>query len=411
MSLLIRIATRNLLRNLRRTAITMATIAFGLAVILWLQCVLEGRNKHIIESITTTYTGNLQVFQNDYLKDRLIQFSFIPPENLLDSLPEGSKMAKRIHLPALVSSGEQSVPTLLEGIEPEEESQVTKIKQNLKEGEYLSPDPSPDCESRQIYIGKKLADLLRVKTGNKIVILAQAADGTLGNELFRIKGIYDSGSPDFDKSFAFAPLTCVAKVGAIQGVHEVSFRLPDITRELEERLNLAKKLPPELVVTTWRESLPGMATMVKYNEATLVMISSMLFIVITLGIVNTMLMSIFERTREFGVMIALGTTPWQVRLLVVCESLALGLFASIFGMLIGLAMVLYHQKYGFDLKPFLGEHSSLDQFRLDLTIYPVFHFVPFLKSVGYMMTFIVLAGLYPAWRASALKPVEAMRSV
>lgn len=408
MPLLLRIAARNLFRNLRRTIITMLTIAFGLAVILWLQCVLAGRNKHIIESITTTYTGNIQLFREDYLKDRLIQFSF---PAVTPALPEGTFAAQRIHLPALVSSGEQSVPIQLEGIEPEAEARVTNVKQNLSQGEYLTDDPNPDCESRQIYIGRKLSDLLKVQVGNKIVILAQAADGTLGNELFRVKGIYDSGSPDFDKSYAFAPLTCVAKVGAIQGIHELAIRIPDIAKEFEIRDLLSKSVPTGVKVTTWRESLPGMATMVKYNEATLVMISSMLFIVITLGIVNTLLMSVFERTREFGVMIALGTTPWQLRALVVLESLVLGFVASVAGVLLGAAVVLYHQKYGFDLKPFLGDHSSLDQFRLDLTIYPVFKFVPFLKSVGTMMGFIVLAGLYPAWRASMLKPVEAMRSV
>ena len=154
-----------------------------------------------------------------------------------------------------------------------------------------------------------------------------------------------------------------------------------------------------------------MATMVKYNDATLVMISSMLFIVITLGIVNTLLMSVFERTREFGVMISLGTTPWQLRLLVVMECLVLGLIASALGVALGGAVVYYHQKMGFDLRPFLGDHSSVDQFRLDLTIHPVFRFGPFLFSVTKMMFFIVLAGVYPAWRASTLKPVEAMRSV
>ncbi|MGZ3696117.1 MAG: ABC transporter permease, partial [Bdellovibrionota bacterium] len=321
MPLLLRIAARNLFRNLRRTIITMLTIAFGLAVILWLQCVLAGRNKHIVESITTTYTGNIQLFREDYLKDRLIQFAF-PPFAIPNT--EGTFAAQRIHLPALVSSGEQSVPIQLEGIEPEAEANVTKVKQNLAKGEYLVNDPGPDCESRQIYIGKKLSDLLKVDVGNKIVILAQAADGTLGNELFRVKGIYDSGSPDFDKAFAFAPIGCVAKVGAIQGIHEIAIRIPDITKENQIRAAIEKIAPAGIKVTSWRESLPSMATMVKYNDATLVMIASMLFIVITLGIVNTLLMSVFERTREFGVMIALGTTPWQLRALVVLESLTLG---------------------------------------------------------------------------------------
>jgi ABC-type lipoprotein release transport system permease subunit len=409
MKLLLRIAVRNLFRNFRRSAITMLTIAFGLAVILWLQCVLEGRNRHIIESITTTYTGNLQIFHKDYLKDRLINLWF--PAQDFSALPQGVVAAKRIHLPALISSGEQSVPILLEGVEPTKEAGVTKIRENLFQGEYLEEDASADCESRQIYIGKKLSELLKVEVGNKLVILAQAADGSLGNDLFRVKGIYDSGSPDFDKSFAFSPLNCVAKIGAIQGIHEVSIRLQEPTQEALVRASIAQEAGANLVVSSWRESLPSMATMVKYNDATLVMISGMLFIVITLGIVNTLLMSVFERTREFGVMISLGTTPWQVRILVVLECLSLGFFASLVGIFLGIAAVLYHQKTGFDLRPFLGDHSSLDQFRLDLTIYPVFQFIPFLKSVLIMMFFVALAGFYPAWRASNLKPVEAMRSV
>ena len=199
MSLLLRMAARNLFRNFRRSAITMLSISFGLAVILWLQCILAGRNKHIIESITTTYTGNLQLFQKDYLNDRLINLSFVPPMDIIEkNLPAASKATKRIHLPALISSGEQSVPVLLEGIEPTNEALVTNVKKNLVEGEFLAEDNTPDCQSRQIYVGKKLASLLQVKLGNKIVVLAQAVDGTLGNDLFRVKGIFDSGSPDFD---------------------------------------------------------------------------------------------------------------------------------------------------------------------------------------------------------------------
>ncbi|MCO5142965.1 MAG: ABC transporter permease [Oligoflexia bacterium] len=412
MSLLLRIATRNLFRNFRRSAITMLTISFGLAVILWLQCVLEGRNRHIIESITTSYTGNLQLFHKNYLEDRLINLWFSPDRNLIEStLPKGTYSAERVHLPSLVSSGENSVPILLEGIEPAKEAEVTNVRKNLIAGKYLEDDPSVDCESRQIYIGKKLSDLLKVSVGNKIVILAQAADGSLGNDLFRISGIFDSGSPDFDKSFAFAPINCVKKVGALYGIHEISIRIPNLSDEPKIKSALKKILPENIEISSWRESLPSMATMVKYNDATLVMISSMLLIVITLGIVNTLLMSVFERTREFGVMISLGTTPTQVRMLIVFECLVLGVISSILGIIIGFVAVIYHQKYGFDLRPFLGDHSSLDQFRLDLTIYPVFQFIPFLKAVLWMMFFIILAGVYPAWRASKLEPVEAMRSV
>lgn len=411
MMLIFNLAIRNLRRHLRRTLITMASIAFGLAVILWLQCILAGRNQDMINTITSAYTGHLQVYRADYLKDKLVQRSFPGlPENMQKALPEKAAFAQRVHLPALISSGEQSMPVLLEGIDPQAEAAITKVSQNKIEGSYLEPEADADCPSRQIYLGRALSEILRVGIGNKVVIMAQAADGTLGNDLFRVKGIFDSGSPDYDKAYTFAPLPCVAKVGAIKGVHEVVIRLPDQARENEIRRALSEKATGDLVVTSWREALPSVATMVKYNGATLVMISTMLFIVITLGIVNTLLMSIFERTREFGVAIALGTTPWQLRSIVITESLLLAVVSAALGTAIGVIAVIYHQHTGFDLKPFLGDTSSADQFKLSLVIHPIFSFASFLKTVLLTIFFVVIAGLYPAYRASRLNPVDAMRS-
>ncbi|MGK5090118.1 FtsX-like permease family protein [Bdellovibrionota bacterium FG-2] len=410
MLLIAKIAYRNLIRHLRRTVLTVASISFGLAVILWLQCLLAGRNQTIIKSITSTYIGQVQVFKKEYLKDRVINFTFpgVPP-GFAEMLPQGSHFSPRMHLPALVSSGEASTPIVLEGIEPEAESAITTIRTSLKEGAFLDPDPTPDCQSRQIYIGKAMADLLNVKVGNKIVILAQATDGSLGNDLFRVKGIYDSGSPQFNKTFAFAPASCVKKVGVLAGIHEITIQLPTEVSDTRVQEILKAHLPPEFTVTTWRQAVPNMAAMVKFNDAMLLMISTILFTVITFGIVNSLLMSVFERTREFGTMISLGTTPGQVRTMVVAESLFMALASALFGIVLGGAAVLYHQKFGFDLRPFLGEAKSIDNFQLELTIYPAFEFIAFLKATFVTIFVVLCAGLYPAIRASKLNPHDAMR--
>ena len=410
MPLIAKIAYRNLIRHLRRTLLTVASISFGLAVVLWLQCLLAGRNKHIIQSITSTYIGQVQVYRKEYLKDHVINFSFPEvPKGFAEMLPKGSRFSPRMHLPALVSSGEASTPMILEGIDPESESTITTIKQSLKEGSFLEPDLTPECESHQIYIGRAMADILNVKVGNKIVILAQATDGSLGNDLFRVKGIYDSGSPQFNKTYAFAPMSCVKKVGALTGIHEITIQLPFEADDSLVREKLSALLPTGLVVTTWRQAVPNMAAMVKFNDAMLLMISTILFTVITFGIVNSLLMSVFERTREFGTMISLGTTPAQVRLMVVAESLFMAIASTVFGIILGGAAVLYHRKFGFDLRPFLGEAKSIDNFLLDLTVYPEFKFVPFLKATSITILFVLCAGLYPAIRASRLNPNDAMR--
>lgn len=370
---------------------------------------MAGRNKNVIEKITTSYTGNLQVSRKDYFKDRIINQYFSKIENLNENLPPQSFVSGRIHLPALISSGEQSLPIMLEGIEPANESHITNFEENLVEGKYLEEDKSEDCELRQIYLGRAIAVLLNVQVGQKVVILAQAADGSLGNDLLRVKGIFDSHSTDFDKRYAFTTLNCVKKIGGIQGLHEMVVGLANPAQEKEAQKNLQRQLDDKFLVTTWRESLPSVASLVKFNDAVLIMISFMLFVVITFGIINALLMNVFERTKEFGVMLALGTSPQKLWILIVIECLMIGFFASIVGTLLGLAAVYYHKTHGFDLSPFLGEKSYAGDFYLDLIIYPIFEFGSYVKSVAATLFVVVVSGLYPAYRASRFNPVDTMK--
>ena len=413
MRILIKMALRNLRRNTRRTLLSMSTIAFGLAVVLWLGCILAGRNKAMVDRITANRTGHLQIHREDYRRDKLIQQSFaIPEEKLAQVLPPGSHHSPRLYLPALISSGEQSTVIMLVGIDPDLETKVTTINQSLVAGEFLSPEPADDCPTRQIFIGQALADLLKVKLGNKLVLMAQAADNTMGNDLFRVKGLFSSGSTDLDKSVAYAPIKCVRHLGVLNGVHELAIHLPDDALAAGTLTQLKGSLESTFKVSTWKEVLPSLAGLLKGNEVLVNMISAILFIVITLGIVNVLLIGIFERIREFGVMIALGTTPGQLRGVVLLESFFLGLGASIIGTILGTLLVLYHMKTGFDISYFWGDSAPvLDQVNLEFRIFPIFKIVPYVKAVATTLIFVLIAGVYPAFRASKLKPVEAMRAL
>jgi len=391
----------------------MSSIAFGLAVVLWLECILAGRNKSMVDQITSTRTGHIQIHRKDYLQDKLIQQTFqIPAPELAQSLPQGSQYSPRIYLPSMVSSGEQSTTILLMGVDPQAESQVTHLNSHLTKGDYLAPEPSEDCPSHQIYIGQALAELLKVNVGNKIVLMTQAADNTLGNDLFRVKGIFSSGSADMDKSVAYAPLNCVKKLGVLTGIHELAIKLDDSQMIPTVIPKISSTVQQQLKVSTWKEALPSIAALLQGNEALVSMISAVLFIVISLGTVNILLIGIFERIREFGVMIALGTSPLQLKAMVILESIFLAIGSSILGTLLGTLIVYYHMKVGFDISPFWGNQGAvIDQFRLAQLIYPAFRIIPYLKSVGYTLIFILIAAVYPAIKASRLKPVEAMRSV
>ena len=376
-----------------------------------MDCILEGRNRDVIKTVTSGHIGNAQLLSSAYRQEPLLKnFYAGPPEDFLNSLPAGAEYSKRLHLPALISSGEDSGPILLEGVEPGRESKVTQIKDNIVAGEYLSDTAGTTCENKEILLGEKLAKRLNAEVGHKLVILLQAADGTLGNDLFYVKGIYSTQSPQFDARYVFTSLACAQEVGAISGIHETVFRFQkenDESKILPSKEQLAGK---GLALTTWREAMPSVAVMVTYNKATLLMISLLLLVVIVMGIVNTLLMSVFERTREFGVMGALGLTPAELRYLIVFESLIVGLIAIVIGTITGLLLVSYHMKYGLDLKPFLGESSGAADFKLNLIVYPEFSFLPYLRTMTLTLIFVVVASLYPAVKASRVKPIQAMRT-
>ncbi len=414
MSLYFRIALRNLWRNKRRTLLTISGMALGFAVLLWLQCILKGTNQQIVDNVTSTQVGHLQIWRSDYLSEPQIQFSFQPKlEKLKSTLPPGSLVSERVHLPSLISSGEQSTPIMLNGVNSVDEAAVTQIRTNKVAGDYLSDDTDPDCKERQIYMGKSLATLLKVDVGDKVVIMAQAADGSLGNELLRVRGLFDTGSRVFDRSAAYASVGCVQKIAAVTGVHEIAIKLAnavDITKirsDLESQLN---SIGDKLSLTTWKEIVPPLAGMVTFNEATLLLVSLVLFGVTTFGIVNTLLMSVFERTREFGVMLALGVTPTGVCILVLIEAALIGILSAALGTILGVLWVSYHQHVGFDLEPLLGKGFSVSQFRLQPIVHPIFSFGRFIVLTGFTVITATVTGLIPALHASRMDVIEAIRS-
>ena len=336
MILIFRMALRNTFRLWRTTLITVMSIAFALGLILWIQAILTGHNRNVIEMIASTHSGHLQILRPDYMEEPSIQASFpIPSDDLWNTLPRDVHYAPRVDLPALLSTGVDSAPVLLEGINPRLETSVSKLKDHLVEGSFLSIDgevsASEGCASRELYLGKALAKTLNVSLDGKVVVLSQATDGTLGNELLRVKGIFDSGSKDFDKGYAFTSLACVQKIGVISGVHEIALFLDNPEEESQVRELIQNRLSAPLKVYSWRETLPRIYSLTRYNDAMVVLVGAILLFVISFGVINMMLVSVFKRTQEIGLLISLGVQPRSVVGLIVAESFLIGGFACVIG--------------------------------------------------------------------------------
>ncbi|MCZ6603217.1 MAG: FtsX-like permease family protein [Planctomycetota bacterium] len=410
MRILIKLAWRNIRRNRRRTLITAASITLGLAVILWLEGVLEARNRDMIETVTSGHLGHIQVYSSAYASERSLLGTLDRiPDALTHRLPAGSHLSTRVILPALISRGPQSSQVVVVGVEPEGEAAVTELREHLVEGEYLSP-VHESAATPPIYLSRLLAQLLRAVVGQQVRLTALDRDGQPANGTFEITGFYDSGSPAFDQSYAFAPLWAVQQLASLRGFHEIVVRLPDGPEAEHVRDDLDGAVSDDIVVTTWRTALPELATLITFNEALVAFVTSLMFIVVALGVMNTMLMSVFERTREFGIMSALGTTPSQIVLLVILESLIVGVISAGLGLLLGTLAIMYHRHTGLDLHPFLGESSGVGEFRLDLVVHPILPLLPFLRTIAGILFVVVGTALYPAIRASRFLPVEAIRA-
>lgn len=404
MYLLTRFAFRNLLRNWRRTLFTVCSLSLGVALSIWTDNITKGRADDIVNAVTSAYVGHYQVSTEKYRRDELIQ-DYMKD----DQLQSFSGASPRIHFASLLSSGENSLPIVLDGIEPAAENAVTNLNTKVITGEPLA---SGGCDERQILISSEHAEKLNVGLGDKVVVMGQAADGSLGNDLFRVKSIYKTDSKAFDRHVAFAPIGCVAAMGMVGGAHELVFPLPPDANESVFEADLrAKATAAGLLMTSWKESVPQLYSIVRFSRAIHNAINFILFLVISVGIVNVMMMNVFERTREFGVMAALGTGHRQVVALVLFETLGIALLGLAIGSALGGAMVSYHHVFGFDLHMFLGDQYSAGQFSLSMTVFPNLSLTSILRSSLITVAFMLVAGLFPAWRASKLTPIEAMRAL
>lgn len=409
MIILFRFAYRNLFRHPKRTLLTVLAMSVGLTISFWLDCTLKGRNDEVIQFVTSSFTGNFQFYNKNFLEEKSInQTISLDHSQIEKEFSNDLFVSSRVHLPALVSSGEESFPVLVQGIIPLKEKNISAVIDSIKSGENLNEES--DCSPGELLIGEKLAQMLHIELGEKLVLLAQTAQGNLGNDLFRIKGIYNTGATNFDKNYLFITQKCAKELGEISYPHEIVMVMKKDADESALLNDLRRFEDKNFILTTWEEAIPSVANMIRLNNGVMGMVSFIVLVVVILGFVNTLLMSVFERTKEIGMMLSVGFTPNQVRILLVFESLIIGICSSLMAIVIGSIIVSYHSKYGFDLRPFLGDNFTSAMYTFSYKIHPKFSFFAFSKVILLSLFIVVIAVLFPAYKASKLSPLEVLRS-
>lgn len=403
-----KIAGRGMIRNPRRTALTVAATGFGLAAFIFLLSFVSGYLTQIVDNSTGYITAQLQVQHPDFRRDMTAQTVLRQPLPLLERIvrdPTVLAASPRVQVQALVSSPRQSQNLILFGIDPRTEPQVTFIDQAVKQGRALQSGGD-----RDIMIGAKLADKLGVKLGEKVVVMAQARDGSIGSGAYRVSGIFITESEAFDAAMGYITLPAAqALLGLGDDVSTIAIRL----REREQTEAGVAALSPYVAgtpyrIVPWQALLPEVAQMIDYIRVVVRLIIAIVFAVVAMGVMNTLLMSVMERTREFGIMMALGTPPSAIVRLVVYESFALAVVGTVVGAAAGIALVAWLGATGIDLSRFTRGLQTVPG--LTGMVYPRLAASAVMTPAAVLWLISTVAGLYPAWRASRLDPVKAIRN-
>lgn len=405
MKIFIKIAWRNIVRNKFRSLITITAIGFGLAALIFIRAFVNGGDCQMVENYTNLISAHIQIHKQGFHRKMGLERSIKDIdkiESILSSAPGGLFFAKRVKDYTLVSSTEQSSGVLLFGIEPEKEKQVTKLHERIKTGNFLS-----EGDDDKIVLGKDLLDILNVELEDKVVIMAQAADGSLAAGAYRVCGVLDTGAEEIDKGAALITLAAAQELLCLgDKVSEFAVRANDVYEVDEVSRQLKEKIDTAIFeVLSWKEISPMVLQWLEFDKSFIDMILLIVMMVVAAGIFNTILMGVLERIREFGIMLALGTKRRQIVLMVGLESFLLGVMGVVSGSLLGIAVSYYFSFQGISLSAFT---EAFESYYVGSTIYPrIFIGNIFVSSAIVLLTSIVIS-IYPAWKAAKLKPVEAI---
>jgi putative ABC transport system permease protein len=412
---LITLAWRNLWRSRRRTLITVSTVAFGFALAVFAIALGDGEHVQMIRSAINMGDGDLTIQPRDYLAAPSNSLYLRRGEALrarLPLTPAQAEVAPRIFLQVLVSSAYNSLGVGLQGIEPASDPFARQLQPYLVQGQWLQPD-----DAYGVLLGDKMAEKLHVHVGSKLAIMAGGSDGNVESRLGHVRGIFRSRLQQVDAFLLLAtldfarPLLPGYRPGQdAQAVTRLAIFLRD-PRQLDAvRAQLRASPPAEGAVLDWQEMMPQVVNFVivdnLFNYIWLVFILAM----VAFGIANTIFMSALERTREFGLLRALGMKGRQVLALMLCETVLLALVAMVMGWLLGGGITLYFGLHGLDLSSAFPGGVETGGMWMDPVIHPSLAMGRIVSLTLIVFFTTLLSGLYPAFKAARVSPVSALHA-
>ncbi|MFP4370376.1 MAG: ABC transporter permease [Candidatus Kapaibacterium sp.] len=409
--MLLKLAWRNLWRNSRRSVIVLISIVVGVAALLLIDSLGQGMINQMLNNQIAFNIGHIQIHGEGFSDNKEID-NFIKNKEKVKEIASGQEFVKdiseRIITNGMINSAGSSSGIQIYGVEHDKEKKVSTINQRLAEGEYLSG------RDNEILLGIDLAEDLDVKLNDKVVLTAAGFDGKISQDLYRVSGIFKTGSSQYDQIYAYVNLSDADEMLSMGGrINELAIITESTNNVSAYRDSLAADLKAagldmnEYEALTFRELLPLLIAYIDIYNQTVYLFYAIIIAAIMFSVINTMLMAVFERIHEFGVLMSIGMLGRKIFTMLAGEALFLGMIGTAGGFILGL-LIYWPLTGGLDLSIY---SESLKDFGIGSVIYPELNLSIVLNALILMPASTVLGAVYPAMKAIKLEPTEAVRYV
>lgn len=402
--MLIKIAWRNIWRNKVRSLIIMMAVASGLWSGFFLISFYNGLIDQRIRSSIESEISHIQIHHPRFTDDYEVQYYIPSAEAILEKIvknPRVKAAAGRVVLKGMISTTSGSSGIQINGVMPREENQLTQISSRLITGKYF-----PGIRPNEMIISEKLMKKLKLKLNAKAILTFQDKDGNLASSAFRITGIYKTVNTPYDEMNVFTNIHYLDTLAGISRQYDEIALLLHSGKDVETLKQQLRREYPELEIKSWIEISPEMNLLVSTSDQAMAIYMIIILLALAFGIINTMLMSVLERTREIGMLLALGMNKMKVFTMILLETIFLALAGSPIGVLAGVGTVVYAHRVGINLEQFSGTYSS---FGYSSLVYPVLEIQQIVMMLVMVMVTAILASLLPARKALGLHPADAIR--
>jgi ABC-type lipoprotein release transport system permease subunit len=399
------LAWKNIWRNKKRSLIILAATAVGLAAGIISVGLMTGMYDSMVDSAINRGLGNIQIHTTAYKRDQLLRQNFSNLDSIIhivQTAPDVRSYTTHSLIEGMTSSATIASGAAIIAIDPEQEKTVTAISTSLVEGTYLDKPNS-------IIIGKKLADKLKLKLRSRIVLSFAGMDGNIIYAAFRITGIFRTDASIFDGTTVFIRQSDLSVLlGTEVPIHEIIIRNNNSLLLEKTKTELQKKLPTTVIVESWRDISPEMKLTADITDLSNMIFLGLILFALLFGLTNTLMMSVLDRVRDFGVLLAVGMFRRRLFSMIILESLFLSFTGGIVGIVVGWGAVQYFNTQGINLS---AVSDGLSAYGIPSMLYPYIRTSVYGWLTAMMIATSIIAALYPAIKAVRLKPVEAIRTI